>query len=93
MRLSLSQPLHIEGGGLAYRNVQVLDRETGELGIADQPFDVNGDPRTVAAELLYATPILHGQGEFGMFGRMEIQAEGPTEVNQYSLGGRVSIRF
>ena len=40
MRLSVAQPLHIESGRLAYRIVEVLDRTTGELGVADQRFDL-----------------------------------------------------
>jgi hypothetical protein len=93
MRLTLSQPLHIENGQLAYRDVQVVDRTSGDLGLADQPFDINGDPRSVAAELLYATPLFRGQGEFGLFGRAELQVQGNTEVNQYSFGSRLSVRF
>jgi hypothetical protein len=93
MRLTISQPLHVERGQIAYRDVQVVDRASGELGLADQNFDVNGEPRAVAAELLYATPILRGDGELSLFGRAEVQAEGQRELNQYSIGSRVSFRF
>ena len=93
MRLTLSQPLHVERGRIAYRDVQVIDRTTGELGLADQGFEANGDPRTLAAELLYATPILQGHGEWGLFGRAEFRPDSEVNVNQYALGSRVSIRF
>jgi hypothetical protein len=93
MRLTLSQPLHIEQGRLAYRDVQVIDRDSGGLGLADQGFDANGDARTVAAELLYATPFMDGQGEIGLFGRAELTTESNPNLNQYAVGSRVSFRF
>ena len=93
LRLSVAQPLHIESGRLAYRSVEVIDRTTGELGVADQPFDVNGDPRTLIGEMLYEAPILSGNGEIGLFGRAEFRPEGNLEVNQFAVGSRVSIRF
>ena len=74
LRLSVSQPLHIENGRLAYRSVQVVDRTTGELGIVDQPFDAEGDERTLIGELLYETPILSGNGQIGLFGRAEVSS-------------------
>jgi hypothetical protein len=93
LRLSVSQPLHIEGGELAYRSVEVIDRTTGELGVVDRPFDAAGDPRSVAAELLYATPFMNGRGEIGLFGRLEVQQDSELNLNQYALGSRVSVRF
>ena len=73
LRLSVAQPLHIENGRIAYRSVEVLDRTTGELGVADQGFDANGDPRTLIGEMLYEAPILAGNGEIGLFGRAEFR--------------------
>jgi hypothetical protein len=43
LRLSVSQPLHIESGALAYRGVGVVDRSTGQLGLTDQRFSVGRD--------------------------------------------------
>ena len=93
LRVSVSQPLHIEQGELAYSTVEVIDRETGELGVAEQNFELAGEPRPLAAELLYATPILSGSGELGLFGRAEFQPEGELNVNQFAVGSRVSVRF
>ena len=93
LRLSVAQPLHIERGQLAYRSVQVIDRTTGELGVADQPFEASGDPRSLIGELLYQTPILSGNGEIGLFGRTEFRPEGNLDINQFAVGSRVSIRF
>ena len=93
LRVSVSQPLHIENGRLAYRSVQVVDRTTGELGLVDQPFDAQGDERSLIGELLYEAPILSGNGQIGLFGRAEVQTEGNREINQFSVGSRVTVRF
>lgn len=93
MRLSLAQPLHIESGELEYSAVEVIDRETGELGVSGQAFGIDGDPRTMTTELLYATPIFSGSGELGLFGHAEFEPNGSLDVNQFAVGTRVSVRF
>jgi hypothetical protein len=93
LRLSVAQPFHVENGDLAYSSVQVLDRQTGELGVASQTFGIDGAPRAFTGELLYAAPILDDAGEIGLFGRAELQAEGNRNVNQLAAGARVSFRF
>lgn len=93
LRMSLAQPLHIERGALRYGSVQVIDRQTGELGIVEQQFDVTDRPRAFSGELLYAAPILSGGGELGLFGRAELQAEDDARVNHFAAGARVNLRF
>ena len=93
LRLSVAQPLHIESGGLAYRSVEVIDRTTGELGLADQDFDATGEARSLIGELLYEAPILDGNAGIGFFGRAEVQAQGDRQINQFAVGSRLSVRF
>jgi hypothetical protein len=93
LRLSVAQPLHVESGQLAYRSVEVIDRMTGELGLADQGFDAAGDARSLIGELLYEAPILDGNAGIGFFGRAEVQTEGNRQLNQFAVGSRVSVRF
>ena len=93
LRFSLSQPLHIEKGELSYNSVEVINRETGELGMGEQGFKLGGEPRSIAAELLYATPILSGKGELGLFGQATVQPDGNLDVNQFAVGTRLGIRF
>jgi len=93
LRIAVSQPLHIERGNLAYRSVGVVDRETGELGVTDQPFEANGDRRTLIGEMLYETPILSGNGEIGLFGRAEFVPQGNVDINQFAVGSRFTVRF
>ena len=93
LRLSVAQPFHVESGDLNYSSVQVLDRRTGELGVATQTFGIDGQARSFSGELLYATPILDDAGEIGVFGRAELQAEGNSNVNQMAAGARINVRF
>jgi subtilisin family serine protease len=93
LRVSLAQPLHIENGELTYNSVEVIDRQTGELGTHGQGFDLRGDPRSIAAELLYATPVFAGKGEFGLFGQARANPQSNLSLNQFALGSRLAIRF
>lgn len=93
LRLSFAQPFHVERGELRYSSVAVVDRSTGALGVSAQSFDIGGQPRTYTAELLYAAPILDTNGEVGLFGRADLQAEGEAGINQFVVGGRIGFRF
>jgi hypothetical protein len=93
VRLSVAQPFHVESGDLAYTSVQVVDRTTGELGVATQTFGIDGASRGFTGELLYATPILNEAGEIGVFGRAELRSENNPDVNQMAAGARISVRF
>jgi hypothetical protein len=93
LRLSVAQPFHVERGELRYGSVQVIDRSTGEIGLADQSFDIGGRPRNFTGELLYAAPILGDAGEVGLFGRAELQSQDGAEINHFAVGGRVNVRF
>lgn len=92
LRLSVAQPLHIERGDLTYTSVQVVDRSTGELGLAEQTFKVAGERRPFTGEVLYASPILAGSAELGLFGRVEVNNR-LNEGNSVATGGRLSLRF
>ncbi|WP_167737421.1 S8 family serine peptidase [Sphingomonas parva] len=91
LRLSVSQPLHVERGSLSYTSVQVIDRETGSLGLAEQTFSLSGRKRPLSGEMLYATPLAAG-GELGLFGRAELNS-GPQDQDHFVLGGRIGFDF
>jgi subtilisin family serine protease len=93
VRVSLSQPLHIETGALAYRSVSVVDRSTGQLGLADQRFSVAGQSRPVSAEMLYVTPLNALGSELGFFGRADLQPGTQQDVNRFAAGARLNLRF
>ena len=69
LRLTFSQPLHVEGGSMTLHTTQVTDRETGAVGVVDTRFDGAGNSRVHTAELLYAAPVAAGHGELSLFGR------------------------
>ena len=91
LQLTVSQPMVIEHGALKMTGVEVVDRNTGELGVVTHDLDISGQ-RRIAGEALYAWPVQSGQGYFALFGR----AETLTDANQaqaYTLGARYRLHF
>ena len=75
LRLTLSQPLTVEAGKLAYTSVQVVDRSTGQLGAVTQMISAQTPERRYVAEMLYGHDVGHGAGEWGLFGRVESRSQ------------------
>ncbi len=71
MRLSIAQPLHVESGGIQYQSLQVVDRQTGALGLLNETWNVSG-PREYRMEALYALPVLEGRGEVRGYGLVDL---------------------
>lgn len=90
-RIALSQPLFIERGKLAVSSVQVVDRQTGELGIVTDHVRIT-DTRTLAAEFLYALPTDGGRGDVALFSRAEAETSGAKATNVIA-GARYRIGF
>ena len=74
LRLSLAQPMHIESGRMTLHAAQIVDRATGEVGMVDNEFGIDGASRVHTGELLYAAPIQNGRGEISLFGRATLGA-------------------
>ena len=94
MRVSFSQPLHLDRGSIGYSGVEVIDRETGQLGVVEHSFELTRPGRRYVGEMLYAHPIQRGTGEFDLFGR--VQSSGTaTDANISSVmaGARVHVVF
>ena len=92
LRFSATQPLHIEQGKLAFTSLQIVDRNSGELGQATQSFDISGKNRRFTGELLYATPMT-GNGEVSLFGRAEYRSGSGGGIDGMVIGGRVRLGF
>jgi len=71
--------------------VQVVDRQTGELGVVSQNVDVSGK-RPLAGEAIYALPVAGGHGDVALFGRVESAPAG-SQNQTYMGGARYRIRF
>jgi hypothetical protein len=90
VKVTLTQPLHIQSGQLSYTSVEVVDRATGEIGPVKRTFDITNKARNVA-ETLYATPVWKGRGQVSLFGRAEFQSGEP--VQDYMVGARLNLNY
>lgn len=93
--LSVSQPMFVEKGKLDVQTVQVVDRQTGEIGIVTQSFDISGK-RRIAGEAMYLKPINGGYGDVALFGRVESGSQNPNtgaDEDSYVTGARYRIAF
>ncbi|QTD56025.1 S8 family peptidase [Parasphingorhabdus cellanae] len=92
LRMSFTQPLHVENGTLEYTAVEVIDRSTGEIGSVTRDFNIADNNRRFTGELLYATPVMGG-GELSFFGRAQYDASARNNVNEIIAGGVLSLPF
>jgi hypothetical protein len=91
LRLSLAQPLHVESGSLAWQSFEVVDRESGRLGLVRQDWDVSGN-REYRAELLYSLPVLEGRGQVSAFGLADLNPPAmAASTVSLSLGARFQL--
>lgn len=93
LRLTFMQPLHIEDGTMEYRSIQVVDRETGELGAVTDSWDLSSSNRKLTTEVMYATPIMNNKLELNLFGEArfndeEVEDDGIGWMLGFGLGGR-----
>ncbi len=72
LRLSVSQPLHVESGSIEFSGVEVIDRQTGELGVVTQHIGLKGAPRAQVAEGIYRLPLMGGNAELNLFGKYRL---------------------
>jgi Subtilase family len=92
LRLSVAQPLHIEKGAMNFESVEVIDRQTGEIGVVNHRFSLAGRERKYTGEFLYAAPVLEGQGELSLFGRADVGG-GEVEGEGFVVGGKFRLDF
>ena len=72
LRLSVSQPLHIDRGAIDFSGVEVIDRQTGELGVVTQHIALKSPPRSHVVETVYRLPLMDGAASFSLFGKMRM---------------------
>jgi hypothetical protein len=90
LRVSVAQPLRIEQGALEFRGEEVIDRETGEIGVVAQSFGIE-TRRRVTGEAVYALPLTKSS-DLGVFGRF-VSAGDVGDGESYVVGGNYSLRF
>ncbi|HEY0300928.1 MAG TPA: S8 family peptidase [Rhizomicrobium sp.] len=93
MRLSLTQPLHVESGALNYTSVEVIDRATGALGAVTQAWNVAGK-REYRMEAMYGLAVFEGRGEINAFGLVDVNPPGFAETPlSVSVGAQFRVAF
>jgi hypothetical protein len=89
-RVSLAQPLHLEGGALQYKSLQVVDRQTGELGGFSQTWSVSGN-REYRMEAVYGLPIMGGSGQLDGYALVDLNPPTKSGASELALGGRIKF--
>jgi hypothetical protein len=89
MRLSLTQPLHVESGALNYTSLQVIDRDTGAVGPVTQNWGIGGN-REFRMETMYSVPVLAGRASFDTFGLVDLN---PPTAPDTKLAVSVGAQF
>ncbi|MCA3254677.1 MAG: S8 family serine peptidase, partial [Alphaproteobacteria bacterium] len=92
IRFSLAQPLTVESGQLTFDSVEVINRETGEIGVVRQTFDAQSTSRRLVGEAIYGVSLMGGQLKLNAFGRGEL-GDQRSDLPTYTVGTRVSFAF
>jgi subtilisin family serine protease len=93
VRLSFAQPLHVENGSLALRNVDVIDRATGELGVTSDLISVDRAERRYVAEFLYGRDVFKGRAELSFFAQHDTAPLLVFDEAATTAGLRLRARF
>ena len=92
LRMTLSQPMHVEQGRMNVAIVQIVDRQTGEIGVVNHMMDLH-QARPFAAEMLYGRPVLKGAGDVSLYGRADANPVGSTAKSEFMGGARFRVKF
>lgn len=93
VRVSLIQPLHLESGAIEYTSGRVVDRETGEIGIATDRWELGGE-RPLQFEVLYATGFRDGQVNLSLFSRAELSgSDASNGASGLASGASFRLKF
>ena len=91
LRLSLTQPLHVESGSLYYSSLEVTDRSTGAVGPVTQTWDVAGK-REYRAETMYDVPVFDGRGAVDGFAVLDMNPpSAPDTPMAVSVGAQFRV--
>ena len=92
LRVTFSQPLHLERGAIDVSNVQVIDRQTGELGNVVQHFALTGTARRYLGEVLYGRDLGRGAA-LNLFGRANLNGTHAANESSLTLGSSFNLSF
>ena len=93
LRLSLAQPLTMERGTMRYSAREVIDRETGEIGMVTREVGIGGTGgRRMLAEAIYGTDLSGGRGSASLFTSAELAERNP-DLPAWTVGGNLRWGF
>lgn len=90
VRLSFTQPMHIESGRMTLNAAAITDRASGEIAVVESEFAIAGEQRVHTGEFLYAAPLQDGRGELSLFGRATF---GAASDYRTGIAGGVRVRL
>ena len=94
LRVTLSQPLHIENGALSLNSVSVTDRATGETALVQDTIALDQSARRLVSEVVYQTPLRDGRAMLNTFGIVETNNIDSGEPRTVVSGGvRLEFKF
>lgn len=93
LRLSMAQPLHVESGSVDVSMLQVVDRDTGALGMVTQTVGITRPQRRYVAEMIYGRPMLGGRAQLSMFGRANLNAQATDDLPGVTAGTSMRLAF
>jgi hypothetical protein len=91
LRISFTQPLYLENGGLTFQQLEVVNRDTGELGPVTQSLSMTGS-REHRAEAIYAMPVLDDRAQLSGYGLVDMNAL-ETQGRETSLSAGLQFRI
>ena len=92
MRVTFSQPLHLERGSIDVSNVQVIDRQTGAVGNVVQRFQLSGGARRYLGEVLYGRD-LGRHAALNLFGRANLNGTRIANEAALTVGSSFNLTF
>ncbi len=92
-RMTLAQPMHLERASVDLTTVQVIDRQTGELGPLTQRFNLGVPERQYVGEALYGRTMFNGAAQVSVFGRATLNGTQTQALPRLTGGAAFRMNF
>lgn len=92
-RLTLAQPMHMERSSVDLTTVQVINRQTGELGPVTQRFNLGVPERQFVSELMYGRSMMDGAAQVSFFGRVTLNGRETDTLPRATAGTAFRLAF
>jgi hypothetical protein len=92
LRVSLTQPLHVESGAMSFTSLQVTDRTTGQLGLLHETWSLSAQ-REYRSEIQYGFPMLDGKVEAAIYGLADAHPVTAPDTTELAVGGEFQVKL